>query len=235
MKLSQKTLIIIGIILLIILASTPSYYFYTQYKKAQQRLDNPNIAATEETKALIDRVGQHIVLPVDEQPTVATISDKEKLKDQPFFANAKNGDKVLIYNLARRAILFDPVADKIIDVAPINISTPSANTVTQTQTPLKIALYNGTNTAGLTGTVETDIKQKMDNVDVIVRENAAKRDYVKTIVVDIVGNKAEGTKAIAAALNGEVAELPAGEARPVSTVSGQVADILVIIGSDYLQ
>lgn len=126
-------------------------------------MQNPNIAASEETKAILDKVGRHIVLPLDEQPTIATISDKEKLKDQPFFAKAKNGDKVLIYNLARKAILFDPVADKIIDVAPINISTPSATT---TLTPLKIALYNGTNTSGLTDTVETDIKQKMDNIDV---------------------------------------------------------------------
>lgn len=232
MRISQKTLIIIGVILLIILASAPSYYFYSQYKKAQQRLQNPNIAASEETKALIEKVGQHIILPTDEQPTIATISDKEKLKDQPFFAKAKNGDKVLIYNLAKRAILYDPTADKIIDVAPINISTPSA---TLTQTPLKIALYNGTNTSGLTGTIETDIKQKMANVDVIVRENAAKKDYVKTIVVDISGNKAEAAKSIADAINAEVVDLPEGEIRPVSTVSGQVADILIIIGSDYLQ
>jgi len=195
-------------------------------------LQNPNIAASEETKAILDKVGRHIVLPLDEQPTIATISDKEKLKDQPFFAKAKNGDKVLIYNLARKAILFDPVADKIIDVAPINISTPSATT---TLTPLKIALYNGTNTSGLTDTVETDIKQKMDNIDVIVKENASKRDYIKTIVVDIAGNKSDTAKSIADIVGGEVGILPPSEEQPLATNTGQVADILVIIGSDYLQ
>lgn len=61
-------------------------------------------------------------LPQDEQPTVATVLDKDKLKDQGFFVKAENGDKVVIYSKARKAILYRESAKKIIEVAPIELS-----------------------------------------------------------------------------------------------------------------
>jgi hypothetical protein len=52
---------------------------------------------------------------------VATVSDPEKLKEQPFFTQAKKGDKLLIYAKARKAILYDPAINKIIEVSTLNI------------------------------------------------------------------------------------------------------------------
>ena len=37
----------------------------------------------------VEKVGKLMVLPVGEQPTIATVVDPAKLKDQPFFSNAK--------------------------------------------------------------------------------------------------------------------------------------------------
>jgi isopentenyl diphosphate isomerase/L-lactate dehydrogenase-like FMN-dependent dehydrogenase len=71
----------------------------------------------------IKMVGKHLVLPTNETPTMATVSDPEKLKDQAFFANAKKGDKVLIYANSQKAILYDPESDRIVEVAPINTNT----------------------------------------------------------------------------------------------------------------
>lgn len=91
----------------------------------------------DETNRLVEEVGKLIELPQDEQPTVATITDITKLASQPFFQNAKNGDKVLIYSNAKKAILYDPLAKKVIDVAPINVGTGSAqlnNSVAPTAT-----------------------------------------------------------------------------------------------------
>ncbi|MBP9669332.1 MAG: hypothetical protein KBE09_03515 [Candidatus Pacebacteria bacterium] len=68
---------------------------------------------------LVAEVGRLIVLPENEVPTVATVTEPEKLKDQLFFANAKMGDKVLLYTEAKKAYLYDPVAKKLIEVAPI--------------------------------------------------------------------------------------------------------------------
>lgn len=88
--------------------------------QAQQRL------VQDEVKRLVAEVGKLIDLPQGEDPTVATVTDVEKLSDQPFFAKAKNGDKVLIYATAKKAILYDPNTKKILDVAPVNIGSPSA-------------------------------------------------------------------------------------------------------------
>ena len=75
----------------------------------------------ENTKALISQVSKIIVLPEGEQPTVATVSDPNLLRSQPFFARARRGYKVLIYAKSKKAILYDPISNKIVEVAPINL------------------------------------------------------------------------------------------------------------------
>ena len=82
---------------------------------------NPQPAGQDEVAAVVKSVGEIMVLPEGEQPTVATVTDPERLKDQAFFAHAKIGDRVLIYTNARKAILYDPNQRKIIEVAPLNI------------------------------------------------------------------------------------------------------------------
>lgn len=78
----------------------------------------------EEVEGLVEAVGKLIVLPQGEDPTVASVSDPEKLKDQPFFVNAKIGDKVLIYTKARKAYLYDPKQNKLLEVAPLTVENP---------------------------------------------------------------------------------------------------------------
>lgn len=78
-----------------------------------------------ETDALVAEVGKLIDLPKDEKPTVATVTDIDKVKDQPFFKNAKNGDKVLIYTNAKKAILYRPSEKRIIEVGAVNLNQES--------------------------------------------------------------------------------------------------------------
>lgn len=105
-------------LVLFVVAVVFAVYSYTQL--AELRGD-PQRVAEKEVEELVNRVGKLIVLPEGEQPTVATVSDVESLREQPFFAQAKNGDKVLIYTNARKVILYDPVKNKIVEVAPLNI------------------------------------------------------------------------------------------------------------------
>lgn len=83
----------------------------------------PKLANNE---SLVERVGRHVLLP-DEIPTVATVSDINLLADQPFFARAKNGDKVLLFRASNRAILYDPRADKVLDIGNIDSVGPEGD------------------------------------------------------------------------------------------------------------
>lgn len=100
-------------------------YFYTQVRALKQ---NPQAVAQKELTEFVDKVSKLIVLPTNETPTLATVSDPEALKDQAFFASALKGDKVLIYAQAKKAILYSVTLNKILDVAPLNIGTSAAVT-----------------------------------------------------------------------------------------------------------
>lgn len=107
--------VLVGILIILLGAAA---YFYMQVTKLKQ---DPEAVAREEAEQLVSVVGKIIILPADELPTVATVSDPTKLADQAFFAKAKVGDKVLLYANARKAYLYDPKANKILEVAPINL------------------------------------------------------------------------------------------------------------------
>ncbi len=99
-----------------------AYYFYNQFEQLKQ---NPQALTDKENATLVAKLGQLMVLPENEQPTIATVADPSKLKDQPFFAKAKTGDRVFIYTNAKKAILYDEEGNRIVEVAPINIGKES--------------------------------------------------------------------------------------------------------------
>lgn len=124
----MKKIILPFLILLVIGAGAGStYFFYTKYQEAQYKLDNPDIVAQNEVKRITDKLSQLIELPEGEEPSVATVLEKDKLADQPFFARSENGDKVVIYTKAAKAILYRESSNKIIEVAPISLTQPEEN------------------------------------------------------------------------------------------------------------
>jgi hypothetical protein len=135
-KFSKKYLLIVSI--LVILALIPSVYFYNQYQLTKYLLQNPKAQTNAETKSLVEAVGRLIELPTNEQPKLATVTDVTQLVGQPFFAKAKNGDKVLIYAQLGKAILYRESINKIIEVASVNsnaVSTQAAQPSNVTPTP----------------------------------------------------------------------------------------------------
>ena len=96
---------------------------YSQIRKENEKLSDPQQAAKAATAQLVADVGKITQLPAGETPTIATVSDASKLKNQAFFAQAENGDKVLIYTQAKRAYLYRPSTNKIIEIAPINLGS----------------------------------------------------------------------------------------------------------------
>lgn len=127
-KFFRKYFALILILLVIILALTSAYFYK---KSTSNATDQVSVA---EIKSLVEKVGRLAILPTDETPTIATVSDPEALKNQAFFVDAKKGDKVLIYSNAKKAFLYDPTLDKIVNIAPLNTGS-EANAITPTTTP----------------------------------------------------------------------------------------------------
>lgn len=125
-----------------------SAFFYWQYREVKK---DPGAASQAETKALITRVSKIMELPQDVDPTIATISNKDKLEDQDFFNHAENGDKILIYAGSKMAILYRPSTNKIIKVAPLVLDQEETGLTAPTNAPTNASsILNTSNTNSAT-------------------------------------------------------------------------------------
>lgn len=102
---------------LLLVVSAGAFYFY---KQAHILKVDPVARAERTDEIVVSMAGRHIVLPTGEVPKLVTIANLEETKGQPFFAKAKVGDKVLIYEQAKRVYLYDPVADILLEVSSLN-------------------------------------------------------------------------------------------------------------------
>lgn len=125
-RIKSKTIIKILLLVVIILSGFLIYQVLNKADPSKQ-VDHTTLAK-EERDDLLRRVGAHIVLPTNEIPTLATVSDPSQLKQYPFFESAMTGDKVLIYSQNKKAILYRPSEDKIVVIAPILSKQNSENT-----------------------------------------------------------------------------------------------------------
>lgn len=228
-RVSAKVLFIVILVILVLSLVATAALGYLYYQTQQQL--NPQQASNREVQQLTHEVGKLIDLP-DETPTVATVTDKEKLQSQPFFTRAENGDKVLIYQEAQKAYLYRPSQHLLIEVAPLTLTpeaTPSSNdsvTVTPSPSPIfSVTLYNGTPTIGLTTNYEKSLTNLFPGATINLKQNAAKADYQDSVIIDLKGNQTELVAEIAEKLDLTVQTLPEGEIAPES-------QILIILGSD---
>ena len=252
----KAALPLLGILVVLGIALAPSIYFYKKYQEAQKAATNPTESAQKEAEKLIAAVSKIMELPEGEVPTVATVSDEDKLKENQFLARAKNGDKILIYkDQVKKAIIYRPSTGKIVDVGAVSIneqqgqvagaetdqtgSVPEQNKEGETKEPpkeepkkeeilLKIALFNGTKTTGLTKTVEEKLKTNGIKFEIPDRDNASKDNYNKTLVVGITSGNEDVIKQISELLGADVVALPEGEKKPE-------ANILIIAGQNLVK
>lgn len=215
-------------------AGLSGYLSYQYYQTHQliKAFTTKQVLNKEEVKSLVLEVGKIAKLPDKEEPSVATVTDINKLKGQLFFVDGKNGDRVLVYANAQKIILYDPISKKIINIAPLSAGNTQAVANTQitpspssAQNQAKIVLRNSTLVAGLASKIELDIKKTFPLANIVSKDNTAK-DFPKTVVVVLSETARDAALNLAKVLNSAIADLPSGEIKP----SG--ADILVIIGKD---
>jgi cytoskeletal protein RodZ len=122
----QKVLISYVVIILIVAALAVTLILVI--KENSNLRNNPQQAVTEQADALRNKVSSIMQLP-NETPTVATVNDAETLKQQPFFTDVINDDKVLIFSGAQKVVIYRESENKIINSGPINISSGINGTV----------------------------------------------------------------------------------------------------------
>jgi len=107
--------------LLAVIAFTGLVYGYLDTKNQLSEKKNQSAVGANETEQLVNKISQYLVLP-DETPTLITISDIEKLKTQEFFKEAQNGDKVLVFANAGRALIYRPNTGQVVEYAKVNLN-----------------------------------------------------------------------------------------------------------------
>jgi hypothetical protein len=125
-SLGPKNILLIagGLIVVLLVVVGALFIKYNQLKK------DPNADAAATSKRIVTEVSKIFAVPTNEEPTVALVQDKTKLKDQPFFNGTDNGDYVLVYQNKKIVLVYREKENKLINVGPINIgnqNSPSTN------------------------------------------------------------------------------------------------------------
>ena len=121
-----------GLILVILAGSAfGSFYFYntnqTALKKLTQLTTNTSSTADDSEKTITD-LAKLLLIPTDDTPTIAVISDISKLANQPFFTKAQNGDKIIVFPKSQKVVLYRPSTNKVVDMTIFtNSPSPSPN------------------------------------------------------------------------------------------------------------
>ncbi len=158
---------------------------------------------------LIVRVSRELGISGDPNPAILTVTDASKV-GQPFLDGAKNGDKILLYYKTKKSVLFRPGDDRVVREG--SYTPPDA----------KLFIRNGTTDDARISAAKEQLKD-LKNLVISSQDTGAKRDYARTVVVNVTDRYDDQVRNVAEALGAEVARLPRGETIPD-------ADILVIVG-----
>lgn len=126
-------LVLIGIIIGV--GGLWAYNYFTGGKIAASA-----VKQVEQTQVndLLAKVGKLVILPTGETPVVATINDAAALiKEQVFYKGAKNGDVVIVYQKAAKAIVYSPSRNIIVNVGPVFLQDQANQTAASASTTKK--------------------------------------------------------------------------------------------------
>lgn len=198
------------------------YQVMVKYPETFGLLKGPSIIRREE-KALIAEIGKTLALPADEEPTIATVTEPEKLTGA-FFRNAKKGDKIIIYQKSKKVFLYRPSEKRVVEVGIVNISQQDGQLQVENY---RFAILNGTTDENATLALEAKLKEIASSSEITDKTTASRTDYQETIIVDVAKDKEEIVNRLAVDLGITVGQLPEGEIAPN-------ADFVIIVGADQL-
>lgn len=170
-KFINKKIIIILLFIFICLFSFLILYKYIEYKNL---LKNSNNLIKIESQKILSNVGEMFLLPKDEIPTIATITDKNQLEKSDFYKQTDNGDKLIIYSKNQLAIVYRPSINKIITSAKIN----SSNNIDIVKN-ISIKIYNASGVTGLAEKYKNELEKLKTTELIISTDNYVNTDNLK--------------------------------------------------------
>mgnify|MGYP001601668169 CR=1 FL=1 len=119
---------VVGLLALVVVMDVKRRNAENQLAQLTVRLEQlnggNNAQNLEAAKAIVAQVAKLMVVPTDIEPTVATIVDVEKLREQnEFYNQAENDDHLIVY--PTQAILYRSTLNKIVAVVPVNVQAPT--------------------------------------------------------------------------------------------------------------
>ncbi len=122
---SMRNMLLLVITVVALLLALHYYRKYSELRDMAQNVSPQNI--TNPAATAISAVEKLMLLPTNEQPVLAQVSDPKALLGNRFFRNALVGDDVLVYCKSQLSILYSPTRDKIIEVLPEALSEACKN------------------------------------------------------------------------------------------------------------
>ncbi len=114
-----------------------SGFFILNYFQAPEPMPN-SVQAKINEKETLESISKLIIVPQGEIPVIATITNAVSLiKDQPFYKGSINGDVVVIFQKAAKAIVYSPSRNIIVNVGPVLPQEGTKVTTTATSTKKK--------------------------------------------------------------------------------------------------
>lgn len=202
-----------------------------------------------EVPRLLDRVGKLILLPSDETPLIGTVTDAQALaSDQPFFADARTGDVVVVYERHARALVYRPSRDILINAGPtyagivtaaspqaqvgltstpilanLNVAPPAVKAVVS---PLKLDIRNGSKISGKAAQLAKILSIEKTYYDVVSVVSAARKEYEGITLVVL----RDSSSAYLGMLKNEL-----GKTQVTTTLmhgeKSSTADVVIILGN----
>lgn len=219
-----KVILVVSLIANAVLVS-----LYVQKNEELKRtLQDPAAIQRQEVAKVVDEVSKLITLPAGVEPNLATVTNAASLSTrQPFFENAEDGDKLLLYTnttdpTQRKAYLYRPSTKQLVNVAPVNLG----GQIQTNQDEYTIRILNGTSNAGLEDKMETLLKGIYPNAQVITKDLAQRLDYKESQLVRVGASEDLAAK-VAGSLGVSIVNLPEGENDP-----GDVDFVLILGGVD---
>lgn len=211
------------IVYVLLLALCFGLVFYFVHKKEQR----DTWLAMDEATQLTTLIGQSVDLPPNETPIIATVTDVNVLDKRIFPGEIRDGDKILIYRVAGRVILFRPSTEKVVtsgSLPPEILFEGGMEASGQGKVAPTIAVYIATDDVAWVAETEEKLQKNFSYLGDYMRQNARLGNYTGVSIYNPSFFQSELAEKMAEVFGGTFEEtIPIGEDIPST-------DLLIIIG-----